>query len=82
MQQVNPFAGMAKALAGEASLLIAIRDIADYLGVCVRHARRLVKRPDSPNAIRVSNRVVRWKARDVIRWLRSLPESTHEDGRA
>jgi len=55
--------------------LIRPREAAAMLGISRKHLYALADHPDFPERIRVSDRVVAWRVRDLEIWINSRPQT-------
>jgi len=56
--------------------LLSAKDLAEILGCSQRSIWRLCSSGRLPSPVRLGPRLVRWRAKDVERWLGSLADTT------
>lgn len=55
--------------------LLRVRDIVRLTSLSRATLNRLVRAGDFPQAVRITQRVVVWRKRDVVNWLESRPKA-------
>ena len=62
--------------------LVRPREAAAMLGISRKHLYALANRPDFPERVRISDRVVAWRVSDLERWIasKSAPQSAQSKG--
>ena len=62
--------------------LVRPREAAAMLGISRKHLYALASRPDFPERVRISDRVVAWRVSDLERWIatKSEPLSAQSKG--
>ena len=62
--------------------LVRPREAAAMLGISREHLYALASRPDFPERVRISDRVVAWRVSDLERWIasKSAPQSAQSKG--
>jgi len=56
--------------------LISPNQVADKLGISVRHLYNLLNSPDFPNRIKIGQRAVRFKESEINEWIESRTETS------